>query len=88
MFLDKLMERRLLIGYGIWNKLEELFMTKSLTNRIMLKEKFFGFHMDSTKNLEQNLDEFKKIAIALASINEDKIEESRDYTVKCAFRLI
>ena len=27
-------------AYGAWNKLEELYMTKSLTNRIMLKEKF------------------------------------------------
>ena len=62
-------------AYGAWNKLEELFMTNSLTNKIMLKEKFFGFHIDSTKNLEQNLDEFKKIAITLASIDEDKIRD-------------
>ena len=48
-------------------------MTKSLTNRIILKERFFGFHMDPGKNLEQNLDDFKKIAIALASVDEDKI---------------
>ena len=41
----------------------------------MLKEKFFGFHMDIAKNLEKNLDDFKKIAIALASIDEDKIED-------------
>ena len=30
--------------YGALNRLEELFMKKSLTNKIMLKEKFFGFH--------------------------------------------
>ena len=29
--------------------------------------------MDPTKNLEQNLDEFKKIAISLASIDDEKI---------------
>ena len=60
-------------AYGAWNKLEELFMAKSFTNRILLKERFFGFHMDLGKNLEQNLDDFKKIAIALASIDEEKI---------------
>ena len=38
--------------FGAWNKLEELFMAKSLTNRILLKERFFGFHMDPSKNLE------------------------------------
>ena len=27
------------IAYGAWNKLEELFMAKSLTNGILLKEK-------------------------------------------------
>lgn len=55
-------------AFGAWKKLEELFMAKSLTNRILLKERFLGFHMDPCKNLEQNLDELKKIAIALASI--------------------
>ena len=38
-----------------------------------MKEKFFGFHMDQNKNLQQNLDDFKWIAIALASIDEEKI---------------
>lgn len=60
--------------YGAWNKLEELFMTKSLTNRILLKERFFGFRMDQGKNLEQNLDDFKRIAITLSSIDDEKIE--------------
>ena len=30
-------------AFGAWRKLEELFMAKSLTNRILLKERFFGF---------------------------------------------
>ena len=60
-------------AYGAWNRLEELFMAKSLTNRILLKERFFGFHMDPGKSLEQNLDNFKKITISLASINDEKI---------------
>ena len=33
------------IAFGAWNNLEELFMTKSLTNRILLKKRFFGFQM-------------------------------------------
>ena len=39
-------------AFGVWKRLEEFFMTKSLTNRIMLKEKFFRFHMDASKSLE------------------------------------
>ena len=50
-------------------------MTKSLTNIILLKERFFGFHMDPGKNLKQNLDDFKRIAIALASVDEEKIRD-------------
>ena len=61
------------IAYGDWNKLEELFVEKSLTNIILLKERFFGFHIDPGKNLEQNLDEFKKMAISLASVDDEKI---------------
>ena len=36
-------------AYGALNKLDDLFITKSLTNRIMLKERFFGFRMDLGK---------------------------------------
>ena len=60
-------------AYGAWNKLDELFMAKSLTNRILLKERFFGFKMDPGKNLEQNLDDFKRISISLASVDQEKI---------------
>ena len=60
-------------AYKVWKKLEQLYLTKSLTNRILLKEKFFGFKMDTTKNLEPNLDDFKKIAITLTSIDDEKI---------------
>ena len=59
--------------YEVWNKLEKLFMVKSLTNRNLLKERFFGFKMDPSKNLEQNLDDFKRISISLASVNQGKI---------------
>ncbi|PON77119.1 LOW QUALITY PROTEIN: hypothetical protein TorRG33x02_240910 [Trema orientale] len=62
-------------AYKAWNKLGELYLTKSFTNRILLKEKFFRFKMDPTKNLEQNPDDFRKIAITLGSIDKEKIGE-------------
>ena len=34
---------------GIWSKLESLYMTKSITNRIYLKGKLFGFRMNEEK---------------------------------------
>ena len=61
----------------VWNKLESLYMLKSLSNKIYLKEQLFGFRMDPSKNLEENLDEFKKITVALANIDEKISDENQ-----------
>ena len=42
----------------IWKKLVNLFQVKSLTNKIFLKERFFGYRMTTAKSLDQNLDNF------------------------------
>ncbi|PON38034.1 hypothetical protein PanWU01x14_315780 [Parasponia andersonii] len=44
----------------IWNKLDPFYTTKSLSNKIFLKAQLFGFRMDSTKSLEDNLIDFKR----------------------------
>ncbi|KAK3225245.1 hypothetical protein Dsin_005107 [Dipteronia sinensis] len=54
-------------AYDVWKKLESVYLTKSLTNKIYLKERLFGFKMDPSKKLGQNLDEFKKMTIELAN---------------------
>ena len=46
--------------YKMWTKLENLFATKNLPNKMFLREKFFTFRMDSSKTLAENLDESKK----------------------------
>ncbi|TXG72686.1 hypothetical protein EZV62_001265 [Acer yangbiense] len=48
-------------AFDVWKKLEGLYLTKSLTNKIYLKERLFSFKMDPSKGLGQNLDEFKRI---------------------------
>jgi len=52
-------------------------MTKSLSNKIYLKEQFFGFKMNSAKSLEENFDDFKVITIALANINKKISDENQ-----------
>ena len=42
----------------MWSKLEQLYMTKSLSNRIYLKKKFYGFKMDENKSIDENINEF------------------------------
>ena len=41
----------------LWKKLEALYMVKTLPNKIFLLEKFFGFKMDTSKDLDTNLDD-------------------------------
>ena len=56
----------------VWKKLESLYFTKSLTNKIYLKERLFSFKMDASKSLGQNLDEFKKMTVELANAGADE----------------
>ena len=54
----------------IWTKLESLYMVKSFSNKLYLKDQLFGFQDGSHKSLEDNLDDFKKITVSLANIDE------------------
>lgn len=42
----------------IWKALERDYQTKTLPNRIFLKQRFAGFKMDEAKSIEENLDCF------------------------------
>lgn len=46
---------------SIWKNLDELYLVRSLPNKIYLLVHFFGFKMDPTKTLEKNLDCFNKL---------------------------
>ena len=59
---------------GLWLKLEQLYMTKSLQDRIYLKGKLFGFKMSESKSIAENLDDFNKLILDLADI-EIKIDD-------------
>lgn len=53
---------------GIWLKLESLYMTKSLANRLYLKKRLYTFQMTSGKSLEDHTDEFNKLILDLENI--------------------
>ncbi|KAA0060177.1 Retrovirus-related Pol polyprotein from transposon TNT 1-94 [Cucumis melo var. makuwa] len=61
----------------LWKKLENLYLTKSLPNKLYLKEKFFGYKMDQSKGLEENLDKFQKIIVDLNNISEKMSDENQ-----------
>lgn len=54
---------------GIWKRLEELYLKKSLQDKIYLKGKLFGFKMNESKSIGVSLDEFNKLMIDLANID-------------------
>ena len=54
----------------LWKKLEALYMVKTLPNKIFLLEKFFGFKMGTSKDLDSNLDDFNKLCLNLSNCDQ------------------
>lgn len=50
---------------GLWLKLEALYMTKSLTNKLYLKQRLFTFRMKEGTSVSDHLDELNKILMDL-----------------------
>lgn len=61
----------------LWERLEQLFSRKSFRDRLYLKERFFGYKMDSSKNIEDNLEEFTKIAWDFSRIGAEVSDEDQ-----------
>ncbi|GJZ37344.1 retrovirus-related pol polyprotein from transposon TNT 1-94 [Tanacetum coccineum] len=59
---------------GVWTKLETLYMTKSLANKLYLKKKLYTFYMPTGRKISEHIDEFNKIVLDLANI-EVKFED-------------
>ncbi|GKE54085.1 hypothetical protein Tco_1489241, partial [Tanacetum coccineum] len=53
---------------GVWSKLETLYMTKSLANKLYLKKKLYTFYMSGGRKISEHIDEFNKIVLDLTNI--------------------
>ncbi|KAH9770104.1 hypothetical protein KPL71_012259 [Citrus sinensis] len=62
---------------GLWAKLENLYMTKSLANRLYIKMKMFSLKMIEGASLNEHIDEFNKVCDELETINEGLSDESK-----------
>nr|GEW95598.1 retrovirus-related Pol polyprotein from transposon TNT 1-94 [Tanacetum cinerariifolium] len=56
---------------GVWSKLENLYMTKSLANKLYLKKNLYTFHMPAGRKISEHIDEFNKIVLDLANIERN-----------------
>ncbi|KAI5678172.1 hypothetical protein M9H77_09122 [Catharanthus roseus] len=61
-------------AFEIWTKLEKLYLGKSLSNKIYLKEQLFGFKMSGSKSLSENIDDLNKIDLDLRKENKSNGE--------------
>ncbi|KAL2498694.1 Uncharacterized protein Adt_24244 [Abeliophyllum distichum] len=54
----------------LWKRLNDLFMIKTLPNKVYLLEKLFSFKMDPSKDLDVNLDDFNKLVQNLSNVDK------------------
>ena len=64
---------------SIWSKLESLYMTKSLANKLRLKERLFTLRMSEGTSIQSHLDEFNSLVIDLE--NQDVTIDDEDKAV-------
>lgn len=63
----------------VWNKLQELYLQKTLANRLYMKQKLYSYKIMANRPLREQLDEFNKALDDLENI-EVKLE-SEDKTI-------
>ena len=61
----------------LWSKLEELYVTKSLTNILFLWRQFYQLRMTEGQSMQEHLSHFQKILTDLLSIGEKVKEKAR-----------
>ncbi|KAL2525176.1 CCHC-type domain-containing protein [Abeliophyllum distichum] len=60
---------------SLWETLESTYLEKSLPNKLFLLEKFFSFKIDSSKDLDENVDVFNKLIQDIKNCSDKGIDE-------------
>ena len=69
---------------GLWTKLEKLYMTKSLTNRILLKRQLYGLRVKEGTSIADHLNAFNTLLVQLQSIEVKIPSEDKAITLLCS----
>ena len=64
-------------AYGVWVKLESLYITKSLANQLYMKQRLFSYKILEDQSFAEQIDDFSKNLDDLENVdgpmkNEDK----------------
>ena len=55
---------------SLWKKLDSLFSVVSAPNLVFLKGMLFNFKMDSSKTIDENVDEFTRLTLLLKGTDQ------------------
>ena len=73
---------------GIWEKLESLYMAKSVTNRLLLKCRLYDLRLQEGKPMKAHLDEFYSIVLDLQNIDISLDDEDLAILLLCSIYLL
>jgi len=65
---------------ALWDELEKLYLGKSLPNKLFVLERFFSSKLDTSKDIEGNLDTFNKLVRDITNAG-DKISNEYNTVV-------
>ena len=60
---------------GVWKRLDSLYMTKSIPNRLYAKQRLYSYKMDESRGVLEQLSEFHKIVQDLENIEEERLKD-------------
>ncbi|XP_038889301.1 uncharacterized protein LOC120079211 [Benincasa hispida] len=66
-------------AYDLYNKLNETYLNKDLSNKALLREIFFIYKMNVVKFLTENLNESKRLSSEFRSIRDNIGEENEAF---------
>ena len=69
---------------GLWEKLETLYMTKSLTNIIYLKRQLYSLQMKEGTKFAEHLNVFSTLICQLSDMEVKMQEEDKAITLLCS----
>ena len=68
----------------IWDKLEEQFMSKTLTRKLYLKQELYGLKMQEGSDLAEHINVFNQLIADLGKVDVKIDEEDRAIILLCS----